>query len=80
VALGQAQASINPPTMTASMTGTLVSLSFPTESGLNYIVQYKSNLADSTWQTLRTVSGTAATVTVTDTNGTGQRFYRLSIQ
>jgi hypothetical protein len=79
-ALGQAQASINPPPVTASVAGGVVSLSFPTESGLAYTVQYKSNLTDSTWQTLSTVNGTAATVTVTDTTGSTHRFYRLSIR
>jgi hypothetical protein len=71
--------SINPPTMTASMNGSLVSLGFPTESGLNYVVQYKNSLTDAAWQTLRSVSGTASTVVVQDTAGAAQRFYQLSI-
>jgi hypothetical protein len=79
-ALGLAQASINPPSMTASVAGSVVSLRFPTESGLQYSVLYKTNLTSSTWQTLSTVNGTAATVTVTDSTGPAQRFYRLSIQ
>jgi hypothetical protein len=79
-ALGLAQASINPPSMTASVAGSVVSLSFPTESGLQYSVLYKTNLLSSTWQTLSTVNGTAATVTVTNSTGPGQRFYRLAIQ
>ncbi len=79
-ALGKALASINPPSMTASVTGSTVSLSFPTETGLKYTVQYTSNLSNGAWQTLQTVNGTAATVTVTDTKGAGSRFYRLSVQ
>ncbi len=79
-ALGQAMASINRPSMTASVASGVVSLSFPTESGLSYTVQYKTLLSDSGWQTLRAVNGTAGTVVVTDTVGPGQRFYRLSIQ
>jgi hypothetical protein len=80
--LGQALASINPPTTTASVTGSGsgFSLSFPTESGLVYTVQYKNNLTDAAWQTLTAVNGTGSTVTITDSAAPTHRFYRLSIQ
>jgi len=66
--------------VTPSLSGTTLSLSFPTLSGYSYTVQYKNNLTDSDWQTLTTVSGTGSTATATDTTGGAgaHRFYRVS--
>ena len=57
-------------------------LSFLTQTGFGYTVQYKTNLTDSVWQTLNAVplTGDGTTQTVPDTASPGQRFYRLSIQ
>lgn len=77
---GAALVSILLPTVSATRSGTNSSLTFPTVIGHNYTVQYKNNLTDGTWQTLSTVSGTGASLTVTDSTGVTQRFYRLSIQ
>ncbi len=71
----------NNPIITATLSGGTISLSFPTQIGSNYTVQYKNHITDSGWQTLTTVSGTGQTREVTD-NSANQtsRFYRLSIQ
>jgi hypothetical protein len=55
------------------------SLSYPTVSGQNYIVQYKNLLNASNWSTLTNVAGTGGTVTNSD-SVTNSRFYRITIQ
>jgi len=80
-ALTSALVSVPLPTMTASRAGNVTSLSFFSENGHNYTVQYKNNLTDSTWSSLSPVtSGNGSTVTVADTTGAAVRFYRLVIQ
>lgn len=77
---GAVLVSIVPPSMTASITGGVTTLNFPAINGHNYLIQYKNNLTDATWQTLGSVSGNGATQTMTDPATKTQRFYRLSIQ
>jgi hypothetical protein len=43
-------------------------------------VQYKTNLTDSSWNTLLTTNGTGTSVTVPDPTSAARRFYRLSTQ
>jgi hypothetical protein len=69
----------NSTTITATLSGGTINLSFPTQNGLNYTVQYKTNLTDSTWQTLNTVSGTGSTKVVPETANPPHGFYRLYI-
>jgi hypothetical protein len=76
--LGKVLVSIIPPTLTATASGNTVSLSFPTETGLGYTVQYRTNLTAGAWQTLNTVNGNGTNRIVTDSVGNGPRFYRLS--
>ena len=66
--------------VTPSLSGTTLTLSFPTVSGYAYTVQYKNDLTDSSWQTLTTVPGTGSTATATDTiGGAGaRRLYRVA--
>ena len=54
-------------------------LSFPTETGKSYTVQYKNALADPTWTDLETVPGTGGNVPITDPTAAQQtaRFYRV---
>lgn len=77
---GAALVTIIPPSLSASRAGNVTSLGFPSVGGHNYTIQYKNNLTDSTWSTLISVSGTGSTITVSDTTGVVNRFYRLSIQ
>jgi hypothetical protein len=55
-------------------------LSFLTQNGFNYTVQFKTNLTDSVWQTLTTATGDGTTQTVPDSSSQTQIFYRLSVQ
>ncbi len=68
------------PAVTVSVTGGTFKLSFSTQNGFNYTVQYKTNLTDAAWQTLSSVSGNGSTQMVTDPANQKSRFYRLSVQ
>jgi hypothetical protein len=62
-----------------TLTNGLWSLSFPTENGKAYTLQYKNRFDDSVWINLGTVAGTGATLSLTDTTGVqpATRFYRV---
>ena len=62
--------------VTASVSGRTLTLSFPSVTGYTYTVQYKNNVTDSAWTTLKTLSGTGSPLTATDPTGT-HRFYRV---
>lgn len=68
------------PTITPSLSGGNVNLSFLTQLGHNYTVQYKNNLTDAPWSTLTVTNGTGVNAVVPDSTGNGHRFYRLSVQ
>ena len=56
-------------------------LTFPTELGPAYIVEYKDDLADTSWQALGLWAGTGLPLTVTNTSATNaMRFYRIRMQ
>jgi hypothetical protein len=58
-----------------------VYLSFPTEIGPVYEVEYKILLEDPIWQALTTLSGTGGTLSITDNNVTNAtRFYRVRVR
>ncbi len=60
-----------------------LSLSWSTAAGLTYQVQYKTNLAQSSWVNFGTSTvATGSTLTISDTNSinpSSQRFYRLIV-
>jgi hypothetical protein len=56
-----------------------VNLSFQTQSGFTYTVQYKNHLSDPTWQNLSSVAGDGTVKTITDTPPGSSRFYILTI-
>lgn len=60
--------------------GDSLSLSFTTEIGFRYVVEYSEDLAESGWQLLETIEGTGDVVTSWDRNVSGRnsRFYRVS--
>lgn len=65
----------------AAMSGTNFSLSYPTQSGFNYQVQYSTNLADGNWTPLNIpLPGNNARQTVGDTMPDECRYYRVVIQ
>jgi len=67
------------PTMSAALSGGSIQLTFPTQNGFNYTVQYKTNLTDATWQTLSTIGGNGASQTVPDPANQKSRFYRVYV-
>ena len=68
------------PTVTASISGPNVVLSFPTVSGLNYTVYWKNNLTDPIWTPLESpVPGNGAVMSVNDSLSQNQRFYRVAV-
>ena len=66
--------------LSAGHSGANPSLGFPTVINHDYMLEYKTNLTDSSWQGYTTNRGTGNTVTVPDATGSKQRFYRLLIQ
>jgi hypothetical protein len=67
-------------TVSVQMSGSTRNLSFATQNGFNYTVQFKNNLTDATWQTLSSVSGNGSVQMIPDTTSQSKRFYRVSIQ
>jgi hypothetical protein len=67
--------------LTASLSGTNIVLSFPTQAGFTYTVYYKNNLTDPTWTQLGApVLGDGSIMSVLDGISESHRFYRLTIQ
>lgn len=60
---------------------TTVSFAFPTQVGPTYVVEYKVNLSDPSWQELSRISGTGRVFTITDNLLTStSKFYRVRLQ
>jgi hypothetical protein len=71
----------NPVALTASISGTNIVLSLPTQTGFNYLLSYKNNLTDPSWTTLGgSVAGNGMIQTMTDGISQSHRFYRVTIQ
>lgn len=71
----------NPVSLEATLVGGNIVLSFATDSGFSYQVQFKENLTDANWSILGSaVVGNGASRSVTDPVVLGKRFYRLQIQ
>lgn len=66
---------------TVSVSGATVTISFPTQSGASYQVQYKNKLSDTTWLPLGSVvAGNSAVQSVNDSVTGSSRFYRVHKQ
>jgi len=58
-----------------------MSISFPTQPGYGYQVEYKTNLMDAAWILLgNAIFGDGTIQSVNDVTGEGSRFYRVRIQ
>jgi hypothetical protein len=70
------------PQVTVGVAGGNIHLSFMTQSGYSYQVQYKNNLTDATWTPLGSaLSGNNAVQSASDPVATsGHRFYRVQVQ
>jgi len=67
--------------LTATLGGGNINISFPTQSGHNYQVQWTGSLSSVSWNNLDLVVGDGSTKTVSyATAAAGSRFYRVQIQ
>jgi hypothetical protein len=67
-------------TLTATLSGANIRLSFETQTGLTYTLYYKNNLTDATWTPLGgSIAGDGTTKSVPDPISS-KRFYRLGVQ
>jgi hypothetical protein len=75
-------ANMPPPELSAQISGGSLLLSWPTVIGQTYLLEYKNNLADSTWTPLgNPVAGTGNPVSFNiDSTASTNRFFRLVIQ
>lgn len=80
VQIGPVVSTPDAPTITPSVSGGTINLSFPTQAGFAYTVQTKTNLTDATWHTLTVTNGTGSPVVLNSTAGAAQAFFRLLVQ
>ena len=66
----------SPFSLTITRSGTDVVVSFPTEAGFNYDLEYKTQLTATDWSRLTTVPGDGSTRSVSDPLSDTPRFYR----
>lgn len=78
VYLGSVVISATPPTLAATISGASGSLTFPTEAGINYTLQYKTNLTDAVWQTCTNFSGSGSAAVISVPANQKSGFYRLA--
>lgn len=65
----------------AVISGRTITISFPTQTGHSYQLQYENSLTGGSWTSLGSpVAGNGSTQSVNDTVGTGSRYYRVQIQ
>lgn len=63
--------------VSASVSGGTRNLSFPTQTGFNYTVQYTTSLSNPVWQNLSSVVGNGSVQIIPDTSAQRIRFYRI---
>jgi Immunoglobulin I-set domain len=76
--LGKIVVSVTPPAMSVAVSGASGTLSFPTSVGVNYTLQYTTNLASSAWQAYTNFMGSGSTKTITVPNNHKNAFFRLA--
>lgn len=62
----------------ATFAGGNTTISFPTQTGVNYRVFYKTSLSSGTWTLLSSVTGNGAPASVTDPTPSTGRFYKVT--
>jgi hypothetical protein len=64
-----------------SASGGSLAISFPTQPGYSYQVEYTTNLTDAVWIPLGSATvGNGSVQSVLNAIGAGSRFYRVQIQ
>jgi hyaluronate lyase len=66
--------------VSAAQNVTNVVISFPAQPGFSYQVQYKTNLTDAVWNSLGSMAGTKAVLSVSNSASGNSRFYRVMVQ
>jgi hypothetical protein len=66
--------------LSATLSNSNPVLSFPTQSGFNYMVVYKNSLSDSYWKLLAVVLGNGTTQTFADLPAAWVRYYSIAVQ
>jgi hyaluronate lyase len=67
--------------LSALQTPTNIVISFPSQAGFNYQLQYKTNLTDAAWNPVGgSVAGNDAIMTASDSATDQSRFYRVNVQ
>jgi hypothetical protein len=67
--------------LTATVSGGSIHISFATQNGSSYQVQYKNNLTDANWNPLGSaIPGNGSIQTVNDSAVGSGRFYRVQVQ
>jgi hypothetical protein len=67
------------PLITAGISQGRCSLSWSTQTGVRYRIQFKDLLTSPSWQTLSDVTGNGSTMSFTDPNTPQKRFYRIEV-
>ena len=70
----------NSPLMSQALSGPNLNVTFPTEVGINYVVETKFALTNGIWTSLTTNAGTGSPVTVPVTRTSTQQFFRVRLQ
>ncbi len=69
------------PTIAAHISGGNISVSFPSQTGYSYQLQYKNNLTDANWTSVGSaVSGDGSVKSVVDSTTASHRYYRVQVQ
>jgi hypothetical protein len=70
-----------PPRITPLLSGTTLNLSFPTQAGFDYVVEWKGALTNGVWNATATNSGTGNPITIpVETQPDAHRFYRVRLE
>ena len=70
-------------TLKAAVSGGIIVISFPTQNGSSYQLEYKNTLTDPGWTSLGSAvpgNGSVQSATDTDTATGGHRYYRVAVQ
>jgi surface antigen len=63
------------------LTGTTFSISVPTQTGTNYVLEYKNSMSDVNWTPIETNGGNGAAISLIDTQTpSASRFYRVRLK
>ena len=82
IKLGATVTPIIPPILTKpSISGSTFSLSFNSQNGVKYFLEFKTDLTNSGWAGLQTVTGNGNEIRLTDSSATSRtRFYRIRVE